>query len=113
MKTIWATWRKNYIQNTDKPNRECLFCRIAKEKCDRKNFILFRGICNYVIMNLYPYTSGHLLIIPYKHTSDYRDLSEEERLEMTSLEQRCITKMHNMDRKSISPARFQSGNESW
>ncbi|MCK5847572.1 MAG: HIT domain-containing protein [Caldisericia bacterium] len=91
MKTIWATWRKNYIQRAYDSTSECLFCKIASEKCDKENFVLYRGFHNYVIMNLFPYTSGHLLIVPYRHTCDYRDLEESERCEMSLLEQKSIT----------------------
>jgi ATP adenylyltransferase len=105
MKTIWATWRKNYIQSTDEAIGECLFCKIAKDNCDKENFVLYRGKHNYVIMNLFPYTSGHLLIIPYKHTSDYRDLSEAERCEMSLLEQKSITWIE----KAFHPGGFNIG----
>ena len=105
MKTIWATWRKNYIQSTDEPCSECLFCKIAKDKCDKENFVLYRGEHNFVIMNLFPYTSGHLLIIPYKHTGDYRDLSEVERCEMSWLEQKSITWIEN----AFHPGGFNIG----
>ncbi|MDD4028909.1 MAG: HIT domain-containing protein [Caldisericia bacterium] len=92
MKMIWATWRKNYIQKETIPNSECVFCSIAKEDpSDASNLVLYRGVYNYVVMNLYPYTSGHVLIVPYRHVADYRELREKELTEMCLLEQRIIS----------------------
>jgi ATP adenylyltransferase len=92
MKMIWATWRKNYIQKKTIPESECVFCSIAKEtNKDVENLVLYRGMYNFVLMNLYPYTSGHVLIVPLRHVADYRDLVENELTEMCLLEQKIIT----------------------
>jgi ATP adenylyltransferase len=92
MKMIWATWRKNYIQKKTILESECVFCSIAKEaNKDAENLVLYRGLYNFVLMNLYPYTSGHILIVPFRHVADYRDLDENELTEMCLLEQKIIT----------------------
>ncbi len=91
MKMIWATWQKKIHTNeTNMPG--CIFCSIANDtSSDDDNLVLYRGKHNYIVMNLYPYTSGHTLIIPYRHIADYRDLHQEELLEMCQLEQKMIT----------------------
>ncbi len=105
MKMIWATWRKKYIQNgTNTPG--CIFCSIAKDtNSDEDNLVLYRGKHNYIVMNLYPYTSGHTLIIPYRHVADYRELCQEELLEMCQLEQKMITWLE----KAFHPQGFNLG----
>lgn len=106
MKMIWATWRKNYIQNHAVPSDECVFCHIANNPSqDTENLVLYRGKHNFVIMNLYPYTSGHILIVPYQHTDNLSNLSDEESLEMNRLEKRCI----NWQKKAFQPHGFNIG----
>ena len=79
MKRIWAPWRIEYIRS--KKPEECIFCVKPDEERDAANYILFRGEHNFVILNLYPYNPGHLMVAPYKHTADLSDLTDEELLE--------------------------------
>lgn len=67
---------------TDKTQKGCLFCRVNEERRDRQNLVLFRGARTFVIMNRYPYTSGHLMVVPYKHTGLLERLDEDELREM-------------------------------
>ena len=86
MKRLYSPWRSQYIATFSKPKgRGCLFCRIAKEKNDEKNFILARREHCYAVMNLYPYNSGHVMVVPYKHTSKFESLNEEEYAEIMVL----------------------------
>ena len=73
MNKLWAPWRMDYIR-TPKENG-CVFCTKHQSKKDKENLLLFRGEESFVLMNLYPYTNGHLMISPYKHTSDPNDIS--------------------------------------
>lgn len=73
---IWAPWRAGFI--TGKPERGCVFCRAVKSSDDRKALIVFRGRHNLVVMNKYPYTCGHILIIPNRHLRDLEKLTEAE-----------------------------------
>jgi ATP adenylyltransferase len=78
---INAPWRIGYILG--KKEKGCVFCRIAKEtKKDGKNFVLRRGKRTFTILNLYPYNNGHLMVIPYQHTSDLSDLDAATTAEM-------------------------------
>jgi len=81
MKRMWSPWRSAYIESFKKPAKasgkgESIFTAALKAKDDDKNFILWRGKYCFMIMNLYPYNSGHLMIVPYKQTSDIHKLSE-------------------------------------
>ena len=76
MKQIWAPWRMEYIR-MEKPEG-CILCDKPKESDDIANYILHRGDKNFVIMNTYPYNSGHLMIAPYRHGASLEELTDEE-----------------------------------
>ena len=84
MENLWAPWRMPYILQADK-NKDCIFCTKPKEQRDEENLILYRGKTCFVIMNLFPYNNGHLMIVPYRHTADLGGLSDDERLELIAL----------------------------
>lgn len=64
---LWSPWRAAYVSG-EAPDEGCVFCRLAAEpEADASRFLLHRGRFNFVVLNLYPYTSGHLLIVPYAH----------------------------------------------
>jgi len=84
MEYISAPWREEYVRKVLKMN-ECIFCQALKLKNDRKAFILFRGISNFIILNKYPYTPGHLMIAPYKHLASYEQTKKETSDEMADL----------------------------
>jgi ATP adenylyltransferase len=66
-------------------NDECIFCRMLAETDDEKNLILCRDQLAFVVMNLYPYNSGHLLIVPTRHTGDFASLTNEEHVALAKL----------------------------
>ena len=70
MKTLWAPWRMPYIAGSE-PTSGCLFCTKIAEHRDEENFILYRGQKCFVMLNLYPYNSGHLMVVPYQHTGAF------------------------------------------
>lgn len=88
MEHIWAPWRIEYILQ-DKPEG-CILCDLPKEDKDVKNYILYRGKKNFIIMNSYPYNPGHLLIVPYRHLPGLVELSNEERNEHFELVSRSV-----------------------
>ena len=88
MDHLWTPWRYSYVQNTV-PEEGCLFCRKAADTHDRENFIVFRGERNFALLNLYPYTSGHLLIAPYEHVATLTEAHAETLSEMMQLTQRA------------------------
>ena len=85
MNVLFAPWRFKYIKSTVEAERqECIFCE-APRKSDDESLILYRGEYSYVIMNLYPYNTGHVMVVPYRHVASIEDLSDEELLEMAKL----------------------------
>ena len=87
MQRIWAPWRLGYILS--EKEKECLFCRVQREQRDQKNFILHRGQLAFVIINLYPYNNGHLMIAPYQHIDHLGDLTNDVSLEIMQLLRCC------------------------
>ena len=103
MKRLWAPWRMEYILGPKED--ECIFCTKPKEDNDKKNLILFRGKFNFIIMNLYPYNNGHLMVVPYRHTSEIIGITGEEMDENGRLVQRCVEVL----KKSFSPEGYNIG----
>lgn len=86
MKQLWAPWRMTYIRGeSEVPVSGCVFCLPEEAQEDAGRLVLHRGECAFVIMNKYPYTNGHLMVAPYRHTADPATLSEAEALEMHRL----------------------------
>jgi ATP adenylyltransferase len=88
MDYLWTPWRYQYISNIKNTDR-CVFCIESSTEHDERNFVVLRGKLNFVILNIFPYTSGHLLVAPYQHTSNLQDCSPELLSEMLGLAQRC------------------------
>lgn len=92
MEKIFAPWRMQYIlsNSDDKEKDGCIFCTFPKLDEDEKRLIIERGKHCFVIMNAFPYNPGHLMVVPYRHTSDVTSLSAEEFAEMTALVQKSV-----------------------
>lgn len=105
MKKLWAPWRTSYIQNVDHQNDGCIFCKKPKEDNDRDNLILFRGQYCFVIMNKYPYNNGHLMVIPYIHTSDSSEFDDKTVVELWHL----INKSKKVLKDAFNPEGFNIG----
>ncbi|MES1227308.1 MAG: HIT family hydrolase, partial [Armatimonadota bacterium] len=77
---LWAPWRFDYIASADRTlaEGECIFEAIPKGTEDRHNLLLHRGQTAFVLLNAYPYTTGHLMVAPYRHTADLSSLTNEE-----------------------------------
>lgn len=103
MDNIWAPWRIEYILG--KKPEGCLFCNKAQEKEDEQNFILLRNPFNYIIMNIYPYNPGHLMIVPYLHTPTLENLSDEVSLDFMKTTQKALSVL----RESLNPNGFNLG----
>jgi ATP adenylyltransferase len=87
MDYIWTPWRYAYIAGIDKAPG-CIFCDLPKAGDDAKAGIVHRGRHCYVILNTYPYTSGHVMIVPFAHLDELRKLPPEAAHEMMDLGQR-------------------------
>lgn len=106
---LWTPHRMAYLGGQDKPvdgaaGDGCPFCRIPTLS-DEVGLVVARGALAYVVLNLYPYNSGHLLVCPYRHVADYTELTEQEVAEVASLTR---TAMHVM-RTVFAPQGFNLG----
>lgn len=88
---LWAPWRLKYIEaDSGRPkDAGCIFVELPNQDNDEENLILHRGEHAFVIMNRYPYTNGHLMVAPYRHTADLGELSDAELLEIHQLVVKC------------------------
>jgi len=104
MERLWAPWRSGYIQTVGKKS-DCIFCEKAKSRNDRENFILKRGKYCFVILNVYPYNNGHLMIAPYRHISEISHLRKCEMAELFQFLKEYELKL----KKKLSPDGFNVG----
>lgn len=101
---IWAPWRLRYVSTANKQT-DCVFCAKPGEGDDRKALIVHRGERCYVILNLYPYTSGHLMVAPFEHAGRFEEIDPATVAEMTDLAQQAIRKLEDV----YSPEGFNVG----
>lgn len=105
---LWAPHRLDYLRGENRPldgnDIPCPFCTIP-EKSDEEGLIVHRGKAAYVVMNLYPYNPGHLLVCAYRHVADLTDLTEAERNEVSALTAHAMKTI----RKVSAPAGFNLG----
>jgi len=80
MQNLWAPWRAEYILGPKES--DCIFCTRLKQTDDRHNYILHRGKKSFIIMNRYPYNSGHLMVAPLAHKARLDELTKAEYTEM-------------------------------
>jgi ATP adenylyltransferase len=104
MDRLWTPWRFDYISKVDQVDT-CVFCRMLGESDDQANHILHRGPNTFLVMNLFPYTSGHLLIVSNRHISSLSDASEEALFEFISFSRHC----ENALRQEYHPNGFNMG----
>jgi ATP adenylyltransferase len=95
MDYLWSPWRYRYVSRAG-PGDACIFCQKAAEHKDTENFILHRGGHNFVLLNLYPYTSGHLMIAPYQHVATLADAAPEALAEMIELARTAETHLRSV-----------------
>jgi ATP adenylyltransferase len=103
MNRIWAPWRIGFILGDSK--KECFLCQYPKEKKDEENLILVRGEHNFIILNAYPYNSGHLMVAPYRHIGNLEDLTEAESKEHFELTRMSV----KLIKKVFKPTGFNTG----
>ncbi len=89
MDRLWTPWRFDYISRIGHTETGCVFCKVLSEQNDRENLVVCRGRSAFVILNLFPYTSGHMLIVANRHIPFLRDAAAHELHEMIELAQRC------------------------
>ena len=107
MDRLWSPWRAKYIAsgvNAQSPT--CVFCEIGNRKeDDANNYVVFRGQLNFVILNLFPYTTGHLLVVPYAHLGEFDSAPKEVTDEMMDLAKRSQSALRDV----YKPAGFNLG----
>ena len=111
MKKLYAPWRSQYIIDKENIKKEqesshhCVFCKKFAENDDAENFILKRFECTAVILNIYPYNSGHLLILPLAHHAELQKLSDRERNEHFTV----VNKATSILEQKLTPHGFNIG----
>lgn len=105
MDKLWAPWRVKYITKIVKEPKGCVFCRMLKEKNDKKNLIVIRRNNTYAVLNLFPYNNGHLLVLPNRHVNDLRKLTKPEREELLDL----VEEVQTLLDKTLKPGGYNVG----
>jgi len=100
---IWAPWRSVYIGKQER-EEECIFCEKLNSDRDEENYLLLRAKKTFVLLNLYPYNNGHLLIAPKRHIGELEELKEEEILEIFLVTRKMVKAL-----KSFNPEGFNIG----
>ena len=102
MDLLWSPWRYDYITGSGTVRKDgCVFCEILKNSgSDEENFILKRAEFNFVILNIYPYSTGHLMVIPYAHLADPASADKratDELMDLTKRAQTALTEVYDPD----------------
>lgn len=104
METMWSPWRMKYITDYDNSGK-CVFCAAPEMEDGPENLIIHRGVKTYAILNRFPYTSGHLMIVPYEHHASLENFDPTVRAEMMEMVNQAIKIM----RKVYKPQGFNVG----
>jgi ATP adenylyltransferase len=106
---LWSPWRYEYIASSDAANPEssaCVFCKLRDDPDkDEANFVIHRASHNFIVLNIYPYISGHLLIVPYQHIGELDAATKETTDELMDLTKRSQTVL----RDAYQPTGFNIG----
>lgn len=102
MDHLWSPWRYRYVSQAV-PNQACIFCQKARQGSDEENLVVHRGRTGYVLLNLYPYTTGHVMVAPYQHAATLEELSEDSLIDLMLLTRdasrhlRAVYRPHGMN----------------
>jgi ATP adenylyltransferase len=105
MEALHAPWRIEYILAPKPADGESLFARIAQSNDDEANHVIARDRTCYALLNRYPYTGGHILVVPYKQTPDLNGLTDDELTDLWKLARRCL----NALKQEMKPDGFNVG----
>lgn len=97
-KILWAPWRLTFIAKAHKKTKGCIFCDLPKKGCNPQNLILYQNQVAFVILNRYPYNSGHLMVVPKRHLASFEKLSIKEHQELGVLLQRSLKALKKVSR---------------
>ena len=104
MERIWAPWRQSYVSSAQ-PDEGCIFCPDKTGRSDRDRLVLTRSGHSLMMLNRYPYTGGHLMVAPLRHTAEMDDLSDAELLDLMHL----VRRGRNLLQGVASPDGFNMG----
>jgi len=104
MNRLWAPWRMSYVSNLGQ-DEKCVFCKAAQSDNPRKVLVLFRTEYSLAMLNRYPYTNGHLMVAPLRHTADLNTLDDHELLDLMLAVRRC----QNLLEDAAAPHGFNIG----
>jgi ATP adenylyltransferase len=102
-KQLWAPWRMEFLKGPREDG--CVFCTLVARSEDRESLIVYRSPLAFVIMNKYPYSNGHLMVVPNRHTADYAGLTADELSEMNRLSQHGVRALQ----EAYAPGGFNLG----
>ncbi len=105
MEQLFAPWRIEWVERDDRGGDDCPFCALPAAGDDRANLVVARGDGAFVLLNNYPYSPGHVMVVPYEHTGDYADLDDETLLGHARLTQRTLRAL----RTALDPDGFNAG----
>jgi len=97
MDYLWTPWRYQYITATRAPG-ECVFCAAARSPDDKGPLVVHRAVHNFVILNRFPYTSGHVMVVPYEHVPGLEDLADEIMTELFRLARDAVKHLREVYR---------------
>jgi ATP adenylyltransferase len=83
MERLWAPWRSAYVTSANNDRTDCIFCSASEP--DRADLVLVRGRVSFVILNLYPYNNGHVMVVPTRHAPNLATLTADEQTELMRL----------------------------
>jgi len=105
MDYLWSPWRYDYLASGATKPPTCVFCIGDDPSHDPERLVVFRGTHNFIILNLFPYTSGHVMVAPYEHLNTLAQAKTEQMTEMMQLAQRLLGALQ----KLYSPEGFNIG----
>jgi len=105
MNRLWAPWRESYISKIISKQKSCVFCRILADNQDKQHLIFIREPHAYAVLNLFPYSNGHCLIVPNRHMGDISKLSQAEYVQLMDL----LLKTKDLLARVFKPQGFNIG----
>jgi ATP adenylyltransferase len=105
MKRLFSPWRMKYIQNTKSNDEGCFFCSALGMHDNVENLVVARGKVSFALLNLFPYTSGHMMVAPFNHKVNLDELTTQTRAEMMEMVSQCIVVL----KKVYNPQAFNVG----
>ena len=105
MQRLWAPWRETYITKITDRQKSCVFCRIPAHHKDKQHLIFIRKPYAYAVLNLFPYSNGHCLVVPNRHVGDISKLLQEEYVGLMDL----LKEAKDLLQKALKPHGFNVG----